>query len=83
MQEFDVLCSQLQLIKFHSHYLGFGYGVARGLILVSLVEKLRNILLWATQKAAVSWDHAQASIFITRCLVILSHCQEIKDPGGL
>lgn len=78
-----MLCNQLQLIKFLSHYLSFGYGVAGSLILVSLVEKLRNSLLRATQKAAAGWDGVQASIFIAHCLVVLFHCQEIQDPGGL
>lgn len=78
-----MLCNQLQLIKFLSHYLGFGYGVAGSVIPVSLVEKLRNTLLRATQKVAVGREGIQGSMVVARCLVILSLCPEIQDPRGL
>ena len=77
---FEVLCNQLLLSKFLSYYLSFG--VSGSVILVSLVEKLRNAVLWATQKVAGGQDSIQVSTFIANCLVILSRCQEIQDPRG-
>lgn len=60
--------------------MGLGYGVAGR---VSLVEKLRNTSLQATQKVAVSWEGIQGPRLIARCLVILSLCPETQGPGSL
>lgn len=77
MQEFDVLCNQLQLIKFLSHYSGFGYGRAGSVILVSLVEKLRNSSLWATQKARRPWARL-ASRLLSLLPVAWLFCPSVK-----
>lgn len=63
--------------------MGLGYGVAGRAIPVSLVEKLRNTLLQATQKVAVSREGIQGPLLTARCLVSLSLCPEIQGSGCL